>query len=30
MAEGDDKSLITGIVNDIVSSIDHVASAPAA
>jgi phosphoglucosamine mutase len=30
MAEGDDKSLITGVVNDIVASIDHAASAPAA
>ena len=30
MAEGDDKSLITGVVNDIVASIGHAASAPAA
>ena len=30
MAEGDDKSLVTGVVNDIVASIDHASSAPAA
>jgi phosphoglucosamine mutase len=30
MAEGDDKSLVTGVVNDILASIEHTASATAA
>jgi hypothetical protein len=30
MAEGDDTSLVTGVVNDILASIEHTASASAA